>query len=98
MWKQKLISAVLFGLSLGVAFGVVSGAENLFGTTDTLVGIGSALILFHAGANPQMILKPFKHNTLADGQYIWVGRVGVVLILVGLIEVSGALSPTTYGI
>ena len=85
---KTTIKTIFLFLAVICAFGAYSGWTNIFGTTHSLIAIGSAFMLLHAYANPDMVLKPLKNNTLRDGKWPWLGKAGLLFLGLGLIEVT----------
>jgi len=98
MNPARAVQIIFYALALTCAAGVVFSWDNVFNTQDSLIGIGAALTLVHAGANPEIILKPLQQNTLMNGKLVLVGKFGLLFLIIGLVEVSGALKASPVGI
>jgi len=98
MNTAKVVQISFYALALICAAGVVFSWENVFNTQDSLIGIGAALMLVHAGANPDIILKPLQQNTLMNGKLALAGKFGLLFLILGLVEVSGAFTASPTGV
>lgn len=92
--RQKVIATlclVFAGITLLGTFG--GWTSNISGNSPW-IGAGATLLLIHAAANPSILLHPMKQDTLATGRLRFAGKLGLLLLVLGGIDASGALDAT----
>lgn len=92
--SKKSLTIVCYALAIITLIGTVGGWSSSISGNSPWISAGATLLLIHAAANPNLLLAPFKQNTLSTGKLRWAAKLGLLLLVLGGIDASGALDAT----
>lgn len=93
-FSKKSLTVVCYALAIITLIGTIGGWSSNISGNSPWIGAGATLLLIHAAANPNLLLTPFKQNTLSTGRLRWAAKLGLLLLILGGIDASGVLDAT----
>lgn len=92
---KRITSLLLTVLAIILLVGIATQRSNPFGTEHQLIVLGAALMLIHAAANPNMLIKPTKYKIDGVCRLRLARTLGLVFCVLGLAELSGVFDHPT---